>query len=546
MGSLLPSNESAPKFAQLYIYDVANEVSNRMSQFPHSTPTSSLDETIVGDLIQMLASTNCLVGLFRHASLKLSEPTNPVYKLQLLCQRTNDTRQYNDPTSNDIGGLIVGDIGDYWSERDIIIETWSNTLQRNSKLHPKFMALQYPLLFPFGEDGYQTNISFANHDGHISRKHQRVPMRAFYAYLIQEREYGEDTLIKGGRLYQQFLVDAFANNEEDRLDYIRMNQNDLWPDLYHNISEVVLKGDVQGSSTGKIILPSSVTDVYAIEFRKRGLPHTHILIWLASKFKFKTTNDIDSIVSAKIPDKNIDPLCHEIVSKFMIHGPCGVARPGAQCMSGNVCTKSFPKKFRSSTTLGNNGFVYYRRREFRDNFVLKNGIMLFNDYVAPYNKELLMRYNAQIKYLFKNVSKGPDRCRAILQNDTDDEIQAYLNCHFICPYEAVWRIFQFPIHSSYPPFERLQIHLSFQQNIVFSGNESLQSVLRRPGELYFLRLLLNYIKGSTGFADLRKIRGIVYPTFQLACKAYGLLGDDKEWSKAFCEAIATASSPQLR
>ena len=66
------------------------------------------------------------------------------------------------------------------------------------------------------------------------------------------------------------------------------------------------------------------------------------------------------------------------------------------------------------------------------------------------------------------------------------------------------------------------------------------------GELYFLRLLLNHVKGSTGFTDLRNIRGIVYPTFQLACKAYGLLGDDKEWSEAFCEAITTASSPQLR
>ena len=38
-----------------------------------------------------------------------------------------------------------------------------------------------------------------------------------------------------------------------------MNQNDLWFDLYHNINEVVLKGDIQGSLIGKIILPSSVT-----------------------------------------------------------------------------------------------------------------------------------------------------------------------------------------------------------------------------------------------------------------------------------------------
>jgi hypothetical protein len=201
-----------------------------------------------------------------------------------------------------------------------------------------------------------------------------------------------------------------------------------------------------------LIFFTNFVDVHAIEFQKRGLPHTHILVWLSLEYKFRTPADIDSIVSAEIPDRNIDPLCHEIVSKFMIHGPCGVGRPNAQCMSGNVCLKSFPKKFRSSTILGENGFVYYKRREFRDNFVLKNGIMLFNDYVVPYNKELLIRYNAHInveiccqsmliKYLFKYVNKGPDRCRAVIQHDTNDEIQAYLNCHFICPYEVVWRIF---------------------------------------------------------------------------------------------------------
>jgi hypothetical protein len=156
------------------------------------------------------------------------------------------------------------------------------------------------------------------------------------------------------------------------------------------------------------------------------------------------------------------------------------------------CAKSFPKKFKDSTVFGENGFVYYKRRECRNNFVLNDGIMLCNDYVVPYNKELLMRYNAHInveiccqsmliKYLFKYVNKGPDRCRMVLQNETNDEIQAYLNCRFICPYEAVWRLFQFPIHSRNPPVERLQVHLPFQQNVVFSGSESLHFVLRRPG-----------------------------------------------------------------
>jgi hypothetical protein len=36
----------------------------------------------------------------------------------------------------------------------------------------------------------------------ISRRHQNVPMRVFYAYLIYEREYGEYAITKDDCLYQ--------------------------------------------------------------------------------------------------------------------------------------------------------------------------------------------------------------------------------------------------------------------------------------------------------------------------------------------------------
>ena len=84
-------------------------------------------------------------------------------------------------------------------------------------------------------------------------------MRAYYAYLIHEREKQESTLIKGGRLYQQFLVDAFVNVEEDRLDFIRANKENLRSEHYKGIHDAIARGDVNGSTTGKIILPSSLT-----------------------------------------------------------------------------------------------------------------------------------------------------------------------------------------------------------------------------------------------------------------------------------------------
>uniref|UniRef100_A0A6N2KLL2 Helitron helicase-like domain-containing protein n=1 Tax=Salix viminalis TaxID=40686 RepID=A0A6N2KLL2_SALVM len=78
----------------------------------------------------------------------------------------------------------------------------------------------------------------------------------------------------------------------------------------------MLKFIKSGIPFGKIIV-----DVCAIKFQKRGIPHTHILIWLASEFKCKTTDDVDSFVSTEMPHQNIDPLYHEIVPKFIMHGP---------------------------------------------------------------------------------------------------------------------------------------------------------------------------------------------------------------------------------
>jgi len=69
------------------------------------------------------------------------------------------------------------------------------------------------------------------------------------------------------------------------------------------------------------------------------VPCTHLLVWLAPEFKFRSIGDVDSVISAEIFDKNQDLVCYEIVLKFMMHGPCGAANPKAQCMENNKCSK---------------------------------------------------------------------------------------------------------------------------------------------------------------------------------------------------------------
>ncbi len=44
-------------------------------------------------------------------------------------------------------------------------------------------------------------------------------------------------------------------------------------------------------------------------------------------------------------------------------------------------------------------------------------------------------------------------------------------------------------------------------------------------------MLLNYVKGTTCYEDLRTINNTLYPIFQEACEALRLLGDDREWDE---------------
>ena len=74
-------------------------------------------------------------------------------RIRLIKNSSKGPSVYNLPTASEIVALIVGDFTEENVMRDIIVNHKSNGLQRISDLHPSFMAMQYPLLFPYGEDG---------------------------------------------------------------------------------------------------------------------------------------------------------------------------------------------------------------------------------------------------------------------------------------------------------------------------------------------------------------------------------------------------------
>ena len=84
MGSLLPTDDERPRFAQLYIYDTENEVENKMSSFIFDETSKDLSQSIVQLLIEMLNQTNKLVKSFRMVKDRFKLPEIPSMKLRLI------------------------------------------------------------------------------------------------------------------------------------------------------------------------------------------------------------------------------------------------------------------------------------------------------------------------------------------------------------------------------------------------------------------------------------------------------------------------------
>ena len=105
------------------------------------------------------------------------------------------------------------------------------------------------------------------------------------------------------------------------------------------------------------------TGLYTIEFQKRGLPHAHILLFLESSTKNPSLDRIDKIIKTEISNQSIDLNGFNAITKFMIHGPCGDLYPSSPCMIQSKCSKHFLKKFVAHTTVDQDGFPIYRRRD---------------------------------------------------------------------------------------------------------------------------------------------------------------------------------------
>ena len=145
-------------------------------------------------------------------------------------------------------------------ERDIIVTNRNRGLQRISIFHPAYLPLQYPLLFPYGERGYQLGICY--HDATTiqrgKKKRNKVTVHEFFKYHMHYRNNQPNPYLCYGRLSKQVIVDARAMEDEDRLQFIARNQEKLRAEYIQGIFDAIGKGMTQANQIGKrIFLPSN-------------------------------------------------------------------------------------------------------------------------------------------------------------------------------------------------------------------------------------------------------------------------------------------------
>ncbi|PWA67944.1 hypothetical protein CTI12_AA313480 [Artemisia annua] len=119
-------------------------------------------------LIHILDDNNELVQVFRTARDRVEEGNIPEFKIQLY--NVKGAQEYQLPSSGTLGGIVFQPDPNSQTDYDMIVEYRDRQPKRINKLHSSYMSLQFPLLFVYGQPGYNTNMTLKPTNGGKKRR----------------------------------------------------------------------------------------------------------------------------------------------------------------------------------------------------------------------------------------------------------------------------------------------------------------------------------------------------------------------------------------
>lgn len=154
IGSLLPYPDGDHKFLQIYFLGNSDlEVNRRMNI------GRNLQRDLIVELQNIFHQHNAMVRIFKTSLDQMSTDNHQIVIRADKVPGGQHAGRFNAPTMNEVAVVIVGE---QFLPRDIVIQRRSHELQRISELHRSYDAMQYPILFWQGEDGYHIGIKMIN------------------------------------------------------------------------------------------------------------------------------------------------------------------------------------------------------------------------------------------------------------------------------------------------------------------------------------------------------------------------------------------------
>lgn len=143
--------ECKPSHFQLYFWDSNNELTNRMRVFNNA---DVCEDTI--KLLMDVMKKNPYVQLLHRIN---DFPCIEDVTLQICKNAEVDQRCYNNPTADQVAAIwIEGNIPNIPYDREILLHGTDGKQHRIKHYYGCYDPLQYPLLFPNGENGWHQNI----------------------------------------------------------------------------------------------------------------------------------------------------------------------------------------------------------------------------------------------------------------------------------------------------------------------------------------------------------------------------------------------------
>jgi hypothetical protein len=164
----------------------------------------------------------------------------------------------------------------------------------------------------------------------------------------------------------------------------------------------------------------------------------------------------------------------------------------------------------------------------------KGGLRFDNRFVVPTNLALLKKLGAHIniewcnknifiKYLFKYVTKRPDRSKVFLQRvrdsedvpyneetDSRDEVKEYLDSCYICDKDSCWRVYGYDIHKHYPAVERMPIHQLNENYIAYKAASNMADLIAQS--FYQKTMLTEWFTTNQQNPDARDLTYCDFPS----------------------------------